>query len=250
MVQAGAVIVSEPFAYRNDLHPQGQAIELMTDQGSTTFDVVGVFYDYSTDRGTILMTLETYRRYWQDESITSIAVYVESDAETELVLERLQTYFAGTGLQVQSNRALRGLALEIFDRTFMITSALRVLAVVVAFIGVLSALLALQLERRREFATLQALGLTGAGLWRLMLLETGLIGASAGLLAMPTGAILALVLVYVINLRSFGWTIQLQADGWIFLQAFVVALLAAWLAAVYPSWKLVRMKVADSLRRE
>jgi putative ABC transport system permease protein len=249
-VQAGAVIVSEPYAYRNDIQPPGQWIELMTDRGMQPFEVVGVFYDYSTERGTILMTLDTYRRYWDDESITSIAIYLVPGTETGAIVDHLRAYFAGTGLQVQSNRALRGLALEIFDRTFLITSALRLLAVVVAFIGVLSALLALQLERRREFATLQALGLTGGGLWRLMLLETGLIGASAGFLAMPTGAILALVLIYVINLRSFGWTIQWQTNGWVFLQALVVAILAAWLAAVYPAWKLGRMKVADALRRD
>jgi putative ABC transport system permease protein len=249
-VQAGAVIVSEPYAYRNNIQPDGQTIELMTDQGLRSFAVEGVFYDYSTERGTILMTLETYRRYWQDESITSIAVYLEPAVEVGAVFDRLQARFAGTGLQVQSNRDLRELALDIFDRTFLITASLRVLAVGVAFIGVLSALLALQLERSREFATLQALGLTGGGLFRLMLLETGLIGASAGLFAMPTGAILALVLIYVINLRSFGWTIQLQATGWIFLQALVVSILAAWLAAIYPALRLGRMKVAEALRRE
>jgi putative ABC transport system permease protein len=249
-VQAGAVIVSEPFAYRNNIQPDGQRIELLTDEGLQSFEVVGVYYDYSTERGTVLMTLDTYRQYWQDESITSIAVYLQPQVEAQDVLDQLRAYFSGTGLQVQSNRALRELALEIFDRTFLITAALRVLAVVVAFIGVLSALLALQLERSREFATLQALGLTGAGLWRLMLVETGLIGASAGIFAMPTGAILALVLIYVINLRSFGWTIQLQATGWVFIQAMLVAILAAWLAAIYPAIRLGRMRLSEALRRE
>ena len=65
---------------------------------------------------------------------------------------------AGRPLQVVENRALRSAALRIFDRTFAVTEALRVLAVVVAFIGVWSALLALQVERTRELGTLLALG--------------------------------------------------------------------------------------------
>ena len=79
-----------------------------------------------------------------------------------------------------------------FDRTFAITGALQLLAALVAFIGVLSALLSLQLERARELGILRAIGLTVRQLRGLMLLETGLMGAVAGLLAMPTGLALSL----------------------------------------------------------
>jgi putative ABC transport system permease protein len=151
---------------------------------------------------------------------------------------------------VQVNRALRDQALVVFDRTFAITNALRILAVIVAFIGVLSALMALQIERARELATLQALGLTAGQLWRLTLTETGLMGATAGLLSLPTGYVLALVLVYVINLRSFGWTIALTLDPAVFAQALVVSISAAVLAAIYPMQRLLRLPVAAALRQE
>ena len=111
---------------------------------------------------------------------------------------------------IRSNRALRAGVLEVFDRAFAITGALQVLATVVAFIGVLSALMALQLERARELGTLRAVGMTQRQLWGMTMLETGLMGGTAGLWAMPSGFALALVLIYVINRRSFGWTLQLQ----------------------------------------
>ena len=113
-----------------------------------------------------------------------------------------------------------------------------------------SALMALQTERRRELATLLALGLTPARLTVLTLLETGLIGAIAGLCAFPTGALLALVLVHVINVRSFGWTMALQWDPGVFAQALLVALLAALLAGLYPLVRLLRLPVAAALRQE
>jgi putative ABC transport system permease protein len=122
--------------------------------------------------------------------------------------------------------------------------------VVVAFIGVWSALMALQVERTRELATLQTLGLTGRRLWALALLETGLMGAAAGLLSLPLGWLLAVVLVDVINVRSFGWTMQLSPDPWLFAQALALSVLAAMLASVYPLRRLQRRSLAEALRGE
>jgi putative ABC transport system permease protein len=106
------------------------------------------------------------------------------------------------------------------------------------------------LERSRELATLRALGLTRAGLQGLTLLETGLMGAAASLFSLPTGLLLALLLIYVINLRSFGWTIQLQLLPGPFLQAILVGIASALAAAVYPVLRLSRRPVAASLWAE
>lgn len=246
----GAIIVSEPFAYRHNLPARGATVTLQTDQGPHTFPVVGVYYDYSSDQGTLLMPQEVYHQYWRDRGVSGIAVYLAAGADPQQVADALRTTLKGTALQVQVNRELRQEALNVFDRTFAITNALRVLAVVVAFIGVLSALMALQIERARELATLLALGLTNMQLWKLTLLETGLMGLAAGLLSLPTGFVLALVLIYVINLRSFGWTIQLTLDPWVFVQAVLVSVTAALLAAIYPMRRLLRLPVAAALRQE
>ena len=60
-------------------------------------------------------------------------------------------------------------------------------------------------------------------MWGLTLLETGLMGMVAGLLALPLGWLLAVILVNVINVRSFGWTMRLEADPWLFVQALAVS---------------------------
>lgn len=249
-VQTGAVIISEPFAFRYQIPAEGGSIELQTDEGQITFPVVGVYYDYASDQGTVLIADSVYRQYWQDRAISSVGLYLEPAADLEAVEEAVRNLVGPIGLTVQANRSVRQEALRIFDRTFAITAALRILAVIVAFIGVLSALLALQLERSRELATFQALGLTQGGLWQLTFLETGLMGLAAGLMSLPTGMVLALVLIYVINLRSFGWTIQLAPNPWIFVQAVVVAVVAASLAGIYPMRRLTQMEVSEALRQE
>lgn len=244
-----SVLVSEPLAYRQEL-TCGDKISLLTDQGRQTFDIVGVFYDYSSEQGVVMMDIEQYRALWNDRAVTSLTVYAAETADSDTVVAHIQEELAGEGLLVRSNRGLRESALAVFDRTFAITGALQVLAVVVAFIGVLSALMALQLERTREFGTLRAIGLTPRQLWGVTLLETGLMGSLAGILAWPTGLTLAAILVYVINRRSFGWTIQFSLTPEEFAQAFLIATVAAVLAGLYPAWRLARLEPADAIRAE
>ncbi len=246
------VQVSEPFANKYGITPQNNRLLLRTDQGERAFRVVAVYYDYASDAGVIVMRHETYRRYWQDDQISSLALYVDPTKVSDLsaFVDQLRQRFAGRDLVISANRELRADALAIFERTFTITGALNLLATVVAFIGVLSALMALQIERTRELGMLRANGMTLRQLWRMTLLETGLMGGTAGLLAMPTGFLLALILVYIINLRSFGWTIRLDLQWETFAQAMLVALASALLAAVYPMLRLGRLEIARAIRQE
>ncbi len=114
----------------------------------------------------------------------------------------------GATARVRSSARLEELSLAVFDRTFKVTEVLRVLAGIVAFLGILSALLAIELERARELSVLRTLGFTPGGLGATLLTQTGLLGLAAGLAAMPIGTALALLLVHVINRRSFGWTMD------------------------------------------
>jgi putative ABC transport system permease protein len=242
--------VSEPFANKNGITRANNTVKLRTPSGERVFTVVSVFYDYSSDAGVMLMRREQYARYFNDNATSSIAVYLNEGASAAAAAVSYRKTFAGRELLISANRELRDNALVVFDRTFAITGALNLLATVVAFIGVLSALMALQIERTRELGMLRANGMTLPQLWKLTLLETGLMGGTAGLLAIPTGILLAVVLVYVINLRSFGWTIQLNLAGSTFVQAMLVALGSALLAAIYPMLRLGKLQIASAVRQE
>ncbi len=153
-------------------------------------------------------------------------------------------------MTVYSNRGLRQASLSTFDRTFAITSVLRLLAILIAFVGILNALMAMQIERARELAVLRANGLTPRQLWGLVSGETGLIGLLAGVLAIPLGVLQALVLILVINRRSFGWILQTSLSPGILLQAVALALAAALLAGLYPAWRMAGTPPALALREE
>lgn len=251
-IAQGEVFVSEPFAYRNNIPgAPGTTIELPTDKGLHQFTVAGIYYDYASDQGTVLMADPVYRSFWDDGQVSSVAAFVAPGYDVDSVIQKIQGGFAGKqNLVVQSNRGLRQSALTIFDRTFAITTALQMLAGIVSFIGVLSTLMALQLERMREIGVMRANGMTITQVWRMILLETGLMGLTAGILALPVGTLLALVLVYVINLRSFGWTLQFLPRPDYFLQALAVALAAALLAGIYPALRIGQIEPATAMRTE
>lgn len=247
--QHDAVIVSEPYAYHHRLQV-GDSIELPGDRGRQLFPIAGIFRDYSSSQGMVIMSRHSYEKFWQDRGIDSLGVYLKAGHKTEDVIERLRNIVGGESLQIRSNRALREASLAIFDRTFAITHVLRVLTVLIALVGIFSALMALQLERAKEFAVLRAIGATPRQLWGLISIETGLMGGAAGLLALPLGIALAFILIVVINRRSFGWTMELTLDPLLLIQALVLALLAALVAGLYPSLKIARSAPALALREE
>jgi putative ABC transport system permease protein len=252
LLEAGeGVIISEALVLKENLPLPPEPITLPTATGPQTFDVLAVFYDYSSDQGSIFIDNDLYQDLWQDTAISAVGLFLEDGQSADVLIGAIQASLAGRqDVLLQSNQDLRRGSLEIFDRTFAITAALRLLAVVVAFIGVLSALMSLQLERGRELGTLRATGMTRGQLWLLTFIETGLMGATAGLLAMPVGYVLAWILVYVINVRSFGWTLNMQLEPAYFLQAFAVAVVAALLAGIYPSIRLSNMEIATAIREE
>ncbi|HJR79893.1 MAG TPA: FtsX-like permease family protein [Anaerolineales bacterium] len=250
MVRDGSVLLSEPLANRLGISA-GESLALLTPRGWQSFTIAGIYADYASTRGTVRMSLDVYRRLWSDDRLNGIALILSPGADVDVVTDDLRVQLAGfPEIQVNPSRILRQGALVVFDRTFAITAAMQLITTLVAFIGVLSSLLALQLEKAREMGVLRALGLTVAEMRRLILWETGLLGASAGLAALPTGYILAWILIFVINKRSFGWTLQMHIEPAPFAQAFLLAVGAALLAGLYPAWRLSHMRAAEALRGE
>ncbi len=246
----GGVWISEPYATRTGL-AVGDQLELQSTTGPASFPIVGVYADFSSDRGLVSMHRDTFNQHWSNDRISTIALWAAPDVSVAELQARVQQR-VGTqqALSIQANRQLRQATLEIFDRTFLITGVLQILGTGVAFIGILSALMALQLERARDLGILRAVGLTPRQLWGLVLSQTSLIGLTAGLLALPLGLVLAYILVFVINKRSFGWTLQLQVSPQILLQALGLALTAALLGGIYPAWRMARSSPALALRDE
>jgi len=247
----GAAFISEPLARRFGRWV-GDSLSLPLPGATRPLPIAAVYYDYGSDLGLILLHDSTYRRLSPDRGVSGLAAYARPGVSADSLAHALRAATAPIGqrLFVRSNRALLEQSLIVFDRTFAVTDALWLLTVLVAFVGVLSALLALELERGRELAVLRAGGLTPRQLFVLMTSHTALLGLAAGLIALPLGLGLAWALVNVINLRSFGWTLQFEVPAVLLVQAVAFSVLAAVLAGLWPAWRMGRTSVALSLRDE
>ena len=247
--QEDTVIVSEPYAWRHGLK-RGDMLELRTDYGYRPFQVLGVYKDYSTDQGVVSLSRRTYQRHWRDDRYSGFGIYTLPGTDMEVLRRQVRQLAPGRDLWLQDRDRILQSSLEVFDNTFVVTDILRVLAAIIAFIGVFSALMALQLERSREHGLLRSMGFLPAQVRRLIISETGLLGLVAGLLAIPVGCLITALLILVINRRSFGWTMELHFNADIVLQGMVLGLVAALVAGIYPAWKMSRAQPAEALRRE
>ncbi|MEN8174334.1 MAG: FtsX-like permease family protein [Pseudomonadota bacterium] len=244
------VLVTEAFAYHRRVRP-GDRIELRTDAGLRSFEIIAVYRDYGSDRGTVAMSRTTYDRHWNDPGVLGIGLYTDLEFDPAVMRNRLDRVLGvGRHLEMVSNREIREASLAVFDRTFTITEVLRALAGVIAFVGVFSALMALQLERGRYLGILKAVGVMPYQIRWMILGETALVGAIAGAIALVVGMALAVLLIQVINRRSFGWSMVLQVDPAILAGGVLLALGAALLAGVYPAIRMAATHPAVALRSE
>jgi len=244
-------LISEPYAYHHGT-AVGDRIDLFTVQGWRGYEVGGVFQDYSSSTGMLILPRSVYASLWDDPGISTFGVVLTESADAEAIAAEIDQLLAARDIaaSVQTNRSIRELSLTVFDRTFTITEVLRLLAIGVAFVGILSALMALELERAKDYAVLRATGMTRRQLRLLILLQTSAMGLAAGLLAMPLGLIMGSLLIDVINVRSFGWTMPLQVSGTTLLSGLLLAWLAAFAAGLYPAQRAARAAPADALREE
>ncbi len=246
----GAVLVSESLARRARLAP-GDRLRLQTDGGVRGFPVAAVFRDYGSEHGTVVMARQTYDRHWHDPHVSTLGVYAADNVDTSALRDAVADAIQGEQqLVVRDTRAIKSASMDVFDRTFTITAVLRALATIIAFVGILSALMALQLERAKEVAVLRAQGLTPAQVWQLVQTQTGVMGLIAGVLSLPVGVIMALLLILVINLRAFGWSMDVHVDPLILLQAVGLSVAAALVAGIYPAYRMARISPAGALRED
>ena len=247
---ADAVIVSEPFAYRHD-SSVGDEVVLPTHAGSISFEIVAVYQDYTNERGVVAMSSDNFVKYWHDRRVHGIGVYPAPGTDIDALARELAAIIAPHQLlSMRSNAEVKRMSLEIFDRTFEVTEVLSVLAALIAALGVFSALLALHLERMREYAVMRALGCSNAFVRRTLYTQAFVVGAVTALFAMPVGIGIAALLIEVINVRSFGWSMHMYLTPAAVAVPAALAVMAALIATVYPAERAVRVQAAAALRYE
>ncbi|MGH9466221.1 MAG: FtsX-like permease family protein [Terriglobales bacterium] len=229
---SGAAIVSEPFARRFHLWT-GDRLPLAGTQARGAFRIAGVFYDYASDQGLIVLPQAAFTRLFGPPAPTVLGADAAPGITSAELRSRLERRMPpGSAVVIADNASIRRQAMHVFDQTFRITYALEAITLLVAILGVANTLLAVVLERAPEFAVLRFLGATRAQIRRLLLAEAALVATIALALGWGIGVVLSLILARVINVQSFGWSIQFHPP-YLFL---ALASAIVWLATVAAGW--------------
>jgi putative ABC transport system permease protein len=242
-------VVSEPFANRFGVRA-GDVIQLGIGTRNASLTVAGVYYDYSSSQGLVTVDNSTLLKYLPEQPATNAAVYVERSAPVDRVLDEIRLRTEALGVLIAPNAALRRTSLEIFDRTFAITWALEAVAIAVAMLGAANALLAVVLDRRRELGMLRYLGASERQVRRMILSEAALLGLVASAAGVVLGFALSLLLIFVVNKQSFGWTIQLHPPNLLLGGALALVWGVTVLAGLYPARVAGRMNPLEAIREE
>ena len=245
-----AILVTESFSLRHQVKA-GDRIKLNTPQGEKEFLISGVFYDYSSDWGMVLLEKKIFQSLWKDETLHSAGIYLKEGVSQESFKEIIrERYSKPYRLFVVSHRELRKEILKIFDQTFAITYALEFIAIIVAILGIINSLNALVIERQRDIGIIRAVGAFRRQIEKTTLIEAGLIGFFSHILGLLCGLLLSILLIYVINKQSFGWTIQFSIPLWSLIESWLVVMVTSIVAGFIPARRAAKMNVVESLRME
>jgi putative ABC transport system permease protein len=251
-IHHGAILVSQPFFRRFHLG-LGDTLTLATPTGRRDFKIAGVYIDYTTEGGVILVDWQTYRKFWQDDAINGIGVYIDKNSglTAAQLQSELRPKIAPYGdYLIKSNQELREQVFRIFDQTFSVTYILQTIGIIISALGIFLSLTILVTERRREISILRAVGASRGQIEALVLWEAGIIGLLGSFLGIVAGLALAWMLSFVINVSFFGWTIS-WATPWRFLLSLPLAVIAAALVAGYwPARQAARLDIADGVKME
>ncbi|MBU3935860.1 FtsX-like permease family protein, partial [Patescibacteria group bacterium] len=249
-VKRGSVIVSESFSRRFDVK-KGDRISLEGADGPRDLAVTGVFYDYSTEHGVIMMDRSTFLQLFRDRTINSLGIFIdETNPARGQIIDEVKRRALARGLPVATREEFHKRILDIFDGTFAVTRSMRVLAVIVAFFGIAGALMTLFVERRKEFGIYRALGFSTGDMARMTVAESVAMGFISFVMSTLVGTAFALILIKVINLESFNWTVFYHFTLQPYLVTALTALAASLAAAAYPVWSVFRKYPAMQIREE
>jgi putative ABC transport system permease protein len=250
VLEQGGAVANEPFARRFGL-ARGDRIRIETPSGTIERELRGIYASYSNPSGLVVLDRADFLAHYPDEGADSLAVFLPPEADVELERERLLAALgADYALEVLPAAALRAEVMAVFERTFAVTTALELVATLVAVIAVALVLLARVSERRMELGVLRVLGSSRSQVAGVVTAEAGLLGLTGAGSGLVVGLSVGWVLVRVVNLQSFGWTLRFLPPWLEIGQTLLLVIPATLLAGLVPAWRALRLAPATVLRED
>jgi putative ABC transport system permease protein len=250
MANAEGVIVSESFRNRFGART-GDQLELVTPSGKVSFRVLGVYIDYSSDAGSVLLDRALYKKYWKDELLDAFDLWLAPGADQREIIETIKRRHGERyQLFISTHSELRDAVVKIMEQSFVVNYAVEIVAVVVAIFSVINTLLASVLDRTREIGVLRAIGATQAQVWRSVIAEAAGIGFIGGVLGLFAGTVMAYHHVVYNTKQLTGWTFQFYYPYDVAALSIIAAVVLCILAGFAPAKQAASMPIVSAIGYE
>ncbi len=227
------------------------------DGATNTLDleVVGLFQTFSKDfdARAIRIPLTAAQELLYTDRVAKLVVELRDTAETDAFLARLGSSLPA-GVVAWNWRQLNDFyekTVDLYRQQFGFLQAMVLLMVCLSVVNTVNMSL---LERSWEFGTMQAIGNRRRHIIQLIGVESILLGLIGSL----AGALLGIGLASAISgigiamppppNAEVGYDAYIRVVPEVVAQAGLIGLLATFLAAVYPAWKITRVTIIDALR--
>ncbi|MCC6808607.1 MAG: FtsX-like permease family protein [Deltaproteobacteria bacterium] len=251
MVEHEAIMVSENLSQRKNLHP-GDTVRLNTPTGMKAYAVRGVYVDYTSDQGVFLIDRSHFTRDFLDETVETYELYLGKDAalRDRLKAQITQKFGKRYDLFVLTNGEFKQEIAGVVEQSFRATSAMSILAILVALLGVVNTLFAAVIDRTRELGVLRAVGMSTGQIVLALILEGAVLACAALGLSFVCGSALGMLFVKVLNVQGTGWRIGFHPPYSYHAMLSAISLACAALAAAWPAYRAAKMKVVQALSYE
>ena len=210
---------------------KGDTFDIPTPAGNISFMIRAVFSSYSTTSGFIYLDRRYMKKYWGLDDATQLGLYVKRGVDVKNVVRGLrEELLPRYSVDIMDNVQLRDSVLSIFNKTFAITYAIELISIIVSMIGVVTTLLTLVMEKKREISIIRYLGGSWKQIEHILVLSAATIGLTGILLGLIMGPLMSIILIDVVNRISFGWEIGLRVPL-LYLSAVILLLFLTTLAA-------------------
>jgi len=228
------------------LTPSGEASDI-------TVQLAGLYHTAipEVDDHTLMVNLSTVQSLFDTDKISQLAIYLEDPGDALDFKQQLQQQLPNREIQSWQQRAeLYDKVKAQYDRIF---GVMGIIILVVAFLAIANTISLTIYQRRKEVATLSALGTPS---WRICLnfvIEAGLIG----ILATALGMALAYATTHTINLaqlmmpappgRTEGYPIYVYTSWPHYVTTSAILIIVVVTASLAATYKAIKKEIINSL---
>lgn len=225
-INLNSVAVSEFIEIKYGIKP-GDIIEITTPGGKKRFPVREVFTSYSTTGGFIIFDRSVLKKYWDEDKFNQVSIFLKKGEDLQKSKLLIKETLNNNLISITDREQLKNQILEIFDKTFLITYGIQMVAFIISLIGVISTIIASVYEKKREISILNFLGTTRKDFKSIFSGISLFIGCSGVFLGIILGGFLSILLIQVVNRISFGWSIKIfiPLPGIIFVSVFLLLII-------------------------